>query len=230
MTCLFLTPAQVLTFIDDPTSLARSLQVSKRWHALLSDDAAWKLLCESHRYKKPKESIEIKNRDTTPAVQTPVQMEASDNINPFRGHGGFNSSPDLRTQSVDRFRNARTRGNLRKYPRELSYRTHFKQRYMIDSAWRHGGKMEHRQITPDHGVVTSLHLTDKYIVVALDNAKIHVFDTEGCHQKTLIGHMQGVWAMVPWEDTLVSGGCDRDVRVWNMATGYAFFPSLDTND
>jgi len=26
--------------------------------------------------------------------------------------------------------------------------------------------------------------------------------------------------MVPWGDLLVSGGCDRDVRVWNLATGY----------
>jgi F-box and WD-40 domain protein CDC4 len=25
--------------------------------------------------------------------------------------------------------------------------------------------------------------------------------------------------MVPWGDLLVSGGCDRDVRVWNLATG-----------
>jgi F-box and WD-40 domain protein CDC4 len=91
---------------------------------------------------------------------------------------------------------------------------------MVDTAWKHGGKVDHRQITPDHGVVTSLHLTDKYIVVALDNAKIHVFDTEGCHQKTLQGHVMGVWAMVPWDEILVSGGCDRDVRVWNMASGY----------
>ena len=67
--------------------------------------------------------------------------------------------------------------------------------------------------------MTSLHLTDKYIVVALDNAKIHVFDADGAHQKTLHGHVMGVWAMVPWDDYLVSGGCDRDVRVWNMATG-----------
>jgi F-box and WD-40 domain protein CDC4 len=102
----------------------------------------------------------------------------------------------------------------------MSYRSHFKQRYMVDMAWKHGGKVEHRQITPDHGVVTSLHLTDKYIVVALDNAKIHVFDTDGCHQKTLQGHLMGVWAMVPWDDILVSGGCDRDVRTWNLATGY----------
>jgi F-box and WD-40 domain protein CDC4 len=27
--------------------------------------------------------------------------------------------------------------------------------------------------------------------------------------------------MVPWDDILVSGGCDREVRAWNMATGWA---------
>lgn len=68
-------------------------------------------------------------------------------------------------------------------------------------------------------------------MVALDNAKIHVFNTDGYEQKTLQGHVMGVWAMVPWDDTLVSGGCDRDVRVWNMATGYANygFPEFCAN-
>jgi len=79
--------------------------------------------------------------------------------------------------------------------------------------------MTQGSITPDQGVVTSLHLTKKYIVVALDNAKIHVFNTKGQPQRVLQGHVMGVWAMVPWHDILVSGGCDRDVRVWNMATG-----------
>jgi F-box and WD-40 domain protein CDC4 len=90
---------------------------------------------------------------------------------------------------------------------------------LVESAWRKGGKVTPKHITPDQGVVTSLHLTRKYIVVALDNAKIHVFNTKGDHQKTLQGHVMGVWAMVPWDDILVSGGCDRDVRVWNMVTG-----------
>lgn len=102
---------------------------------------------------------------------------------------------------------------------EGSHRSHFKHRFLVESAWRKGGLMTAKHITPDPGVVTSLHLTKKYIVVALDNAKIHVFNTKGEHQKTLQGHQMGVWAMVPWDDILVSGGCDRDVRVWNMATG-----------
>ena len=111
-----------------------------------------------------------------------------------------------------------SRRNKRARPRS-THRSHFKHRYLVESAWKKGGQKTARHITPDQGVVTSLHLTKNYIVVALDNAKIHVFDTKGDHQRTLQGHVMGVWAMVPWDDMLVSGGCDRDVRVWNMATG-----------
>ena len=107
----------------------------------------------------------------------------------------------------------------RRRPKPISYKSHFKQRYMVETAWRSGGKAIARHITPDQGVVTSLHLTPNYIVVALDNAKIHVFAEDGRFLRTLSGHVMGVWAMVPWDDILVSGGCDRDVRVWNMATG-----------
>lgn len=109
----------------------------------------------------------------------------------------------------------------RRRPKAVSYRSHFKQRYQVETAWRSGGHVDTRQITPDQGVVTSLHLTPNYIIVALDNAKIHVFDTEGRHLRCLQGHVMGVWAMVPHQDILVSGGCDRDVRVWDLSTGMA---------
>lgn len=104
----------------------------------------------------------------------------------------------------------------------------------MEAAWRSGGTKIVKNITQENGVVTSLHLTPKYIIVALDNAKIHVFDTEGDSQRTMQGHIMGVWAMVPWGDTLVSGGCDRDVRVWDLKTGYDntnthFLCRLDTN-
>lgn len=104
-------------------------------------------------------------------------------------------------------------------PKLKSYKSHFKQRYLVEAAWRSGGSCVARNITQEGGVVTSLHLTSQYIILALDNAKIHVFDTEGNSQRTLQGHIMGVWAMVPWGDTLVSGGCDRDVRVWDLKSG-----------
>ncbi|KAL9097382.1 MAG: hypothetical protein Q9165_000277 [Trypethelium subeluteriae] len=228
---------RILTFIDDPTTLARSSQVSKRWRELVSDDMAWKSLCEKHAYRRlsneesqstpPQVTTTIPTPTTTTTITT-QQMEDSSlaqstKFSSFK-HIPPNplalptvvQAPDLlRTRSVDRAVPVRHR----RRPKAMSYRSHFKQRYQVETAWRSGGHVIPRQIQPDQGVVTSLHLTDRYIVVALDNAKIHVFDTEGQHQRTLQGHVMGVWAMVPWGDTLVSGGCDRDVRVWNMASG-----------
>jgi F-box and WD-40 domain protein CDC4 len=162
----------------------------------------WDLEAKSSQWLQPERSSRTEDATMKEQLDGPSSSAAAEN---------------LRTQSLDR-------GEKRKLSQRRSkattYRSHFKQRYMVETAWRSGGKVDARQITPDQGVVTSLHLTKKYIVVALDNAKIHVFDVNGSHQKTLQGHVMGVWAMVPWGDLLVSGGCDRDVRVWNLATGY----------
>ena len=184
---------------------------------------AWKSLCEKHAYRRMSE-------DTSPTTQSKPQHSYLDPDHPrfqppsaWRGlPSAAVSAPDLlRSKSLDRAITSSTMASRsRRRPKATTYRSHFKQRYQVETAWRIGGKVDQRQITPDQGVVTSLHLTDKYIVVALDNAKIHIFDTEGRHLRCLQGHVMGVWAMVPWGDTLVSGGCDRDVRVWDMATGY----------
>lgn len=211
---------RVLSFVDDPKTLARASQVSKKWRELLSDDMTWKILCEKHAYRRMSSDAED--------VVEPLSLPAS-----ARGPYGFgavsakraydlslagpsSSAPNL---SITTLTSATNSPRAKKRPQTQSYRSHFKQKYLVEAAWRKGGESIIKHITPDQGVVTSLHLTDKYIVVALDNAKIHVFNTVGEHQKTLKGHVMGVWAMVPWDDILVSGGCDRDVRVWNMATG-----------
>jgi len=204
----------VLSFIDDPKTLARASQVSKHWHGLLSDDLTWKKLCEKHSYRRlsgttamggalsssPNDAILF---SSYPAIPKETTFPAVSN-------SGFTSeiTPQYTHQSK------------RRRPKATSYKSHFKQRYMVETAWRTGGKAIARHITPDQGVVTSLHLTTDYIVIALDNAKIHVFDADGQILKTLTGHVMGVWAMVPWGNILVSGGCDRDVRVWDMASGY----------
>lgn len=72
---------------------------------------------------------------------------------------------------------------------------------------------------PGGSVATTVCLTSKAVVVALDNGQIHVCDLNGTHQKILEGHAKGVWAIDSWKDTLVSGGNDCDVRVWSLETG-----------
>ena len=235
---------RILTFIEDPRTLARSSQVSKRWRELVSDDMAWKSLCETYAYRR--RSDEGEGRSASAPRPAPMNIASSQPDNrysqhPYGYHPGFaqmhnpalaglsSSAPDLTRRTsmahssvLPPTLSARASSSKEKRrPKAMSYRSHFKQRYQVETAWRTGGKVDTRQITPDQGVVTSLHLTPNYIIVALDNAKIHVFDTEGRHLRCLQGHVMGVWAMVPYGDTLVSGGCDRDVRVWDLQSGQA---------
>ena len=188
----------------------------------MSDDQAWKTLGEKHAYRRMS-SDSMGSSFTTSASASQIlyghhmrsgsPSRTIDNMSAIEEHS---DSIGSLSDSVLATKTARSQKRMR--PRS-THRSHFKHRYLVESAWRKGGLMTARHITPDPGVVTSLHLTKKYIVVALDNARIHVFNIKGDHQRTLQGHVMGVWAMVPWDDILVSGGCDRDVRVWNMATG-----------
>ncbi|RMZ74958.1 hypothetical protein DV737_g5582, partial [Chaetothyriales sp. CBS 132003] len=213
---------RVLSYVNDPISLARASQVSRRWHKLLRDDLLWKDMCEKHAYWKDSEPSEDMAPFLLPqAARGPYNFTKLNAKRALDGaaiaFGPSSSAPDL-TIKAEAGQGGRSSPRGKKRQSQSHY-SHFRRKYMIEAAWRKGGQSIIKHITPDQGVVTSLHLTDRYIVVAMDNAKIHVFNTVGEHQKTLKGHVMGVWAMVPWEDILVSGGCDRDVRVWDMATG-----------
>lgn len=203
-----LTRLQILSFIDDPKVLARASQVSRRWRDLLSDDMTWKNLCVKHDYQRRLSEVQPPSRTGAPG-------RSDHSPNPQGPSESHSFSGALTSTSLP----ATFDGVANRRPVPRSYKSHFKQRYLVDAAWRAGGRNVSRNITQDGGVVTSLHLTSKYIIVALDNAKIHVFDTEGNALRTLQGHVMGVWAMVPWDDILVSGGCDRDVRVWDLSAG-----------
>lgn len=177
----------------------------------------WKNLCVKHDYnRRPSEIAHISGlRDQRPSISEnghSNSFPAAPNVSPTQITGSRSFDGSMPPSS-----------SLQQRPRLKTYKSHFKQRYLVEAAWRNGGNSVTRNITQEGGVVTSLHLTSKYIIVALDNAKIHVFDAQGDALRTLQGHVMGVWAMVPWNDTLVSGGCDRDVRVWNLTTGYVYF-------
>lgn len=197
--------------------------MSWRWRELLNDDITWKNLCEKHAY-----SVRRITEEDDPELCIARSAESRPGARPSNNlrrrltasnEQSVESAPELPRTLSGEWLPPSSYPSRRRRARPVSYRSQFKQKYMVESAWNKGGRCAQRHITPDQGVVTSLHLTPKYIVVALDNAKVHVYDTNGDNQKTLQGHVMGVWAMVPWDDILVSGGCDREVRVWNMATG-----------
>jgi len=175
----------------------------------------WKNLCVKHDYQRRLSEVQSSIPPYARPSYTPGQPSSD-----FASPGISGGPPPLAIpMSGSLSFDGSTSATSSSRPKLKSYKSHFKQRYLVDAAWRTGGRNITRNITQDGGVVTSLHLTSKYIIVALDNAKIHVFDTEGNAMKTLQGHVMGVWAMVPWDDILVSGGCDRDVRVWDLTTG-----------
>lgn len=203
---------QVLGFIDEPRSLARASRVSHHWHKLVNDDMLWMEMCKKYAYRKAPTPVRSDSYPYNPALRP--RRTADGTI-----LSASSSAPNLALPSTDSLSTIQKEKKRNLSQSQQSHYLHFRHKYMIEAAWRKGGICQPKHITPDQGVVTSLHLTDRYIVVAMDNAKIHVFNTSGDHQKTLKGHVMGVWAMVPWDDILVSGGCDRDVRVWNMATG-----------
>ncbi|KAI8357328.1 WD40-repeat-containing domain protein [Choanephora cucurbitarum] len=107
------------------------------------------------------------------------------------------------------------------------YRDYFKRRYSIASAWKQGGKITSIDGGFSQGLVTSLQFDEQFTVVGCDNHRIEVFDTQtGQKIRTLEGHEGGVWALQfkggspqDPERVLLSGGCDRDVRVWDLNRG-----------
>jgi hypothetical protein len=110
-------------------------------------------------------------------------------------------------------------------------KTWLDQLFDIDNAWRHGGLLTTNTITqkvqPDpeepeeaHDVATCLEVTDHHIILALDTGLISIFNHNGQHLRSLHGHTGGVWAIAIYGEILVSGSVDREVRVWDIVTGY----------
>ncbi|KAI8338947.1 WD40-repeat-containing domain protein [Chlamydoabsidia padenii] len=205
----------VVSFIQDPHTLGTMACVSKYWYHLLKDETTWKNMCELYQYEPYYHYYNNNNMLSRMMVETPSFSNDVSNNNNTLNHR--QSISQQHTNDVDTITG-------------FSYRELFIRKYNIISAWKHGGQIK----VVDQGLeglVTSLQCDDKYIVVGCENYRIEVFDTAtGNKVRSLVGHEGGVWALEFKGDdvleqgkeqqrVLVSAGCDRDVRVWNLETG-----------
>ncbi|KAL6308815.1 WD40-repeat-containing domain protein [Sparassis latifolia] len=194
----------VLSFVDDPKTLARASQVSKYWNYLLDDSWLWRRMCVTHGFETDNES------------QSPGRM--------LRGASEALASSSKRavyypTNTVLPFA-------LRSHSFDsaFSYRQHFKYAYVTNTNWLHGGRLlrSHRvpllsptqqptaQPAPNvpgvpalsSAIPTSVAVDANWVVVGLANSRIHVFSAKtGVLSRTLVGHESGVWAVA-----LIKGG------------------------
>ncbi|KAL9009812.1 MAG: hypothetical protein Q9173_005187 [Seirophora scorigena] len=166
--------SQVLEYVDDPKTFVRASSVSRRWRELVSDDQAWKALYDKHEYRRMSaDSAGSSFANNIPTTTTQGQWGfLPRSASPPRTMDNMSSIDENSVNASGASAALPTRKAKRPRPKS-THRSRFKHRYMVESAWRKGGRMKAKHITPDQGVVTSLHLTKKYIVVALDNAKIH---------------------------------------------------------
>lgn len=220
---------RIISFIDDPKTLARASQVSRLWYLILSDDLTWKELCKTHHYRRlsaavgstpniPRGSFLVDNR----AAEIGLGAANAGSSNTYRSsaiHGPNPETNNAIATGLNDFVESQYYPEAMKHTAPTNYRSHFKHQYMVNTAWQSGGRLAAKYVINHSGVVTSLIMTSKYIAFSLDSSKIFVFGEDGKLLRSLLGHTMGVWALNIWGDTLVSGGCDRDIRVWNIKTG-----------
>ncbi|TFK20265.1 WD40 repeat-like protein [Coprinopsis marcescibilis] len=188
----------ILSFVDDPTSLARASQVSRHWRSLVHEESVWKRMCHVHGFDYNIQSSEARSR-------TRKHTTGHDWDTRWKGKAKAQPTP-----------------HRRRRPRPVetfSYRLHFRNSYITMTHWRKGGHLlrSHRipVITPESGVVTSLALDADWVVVGLANSKVQVYRAQtGVLARTLVGHDLGVWCVYlvskgGWMATPPSTSSDR---------------------
>ena len=103
-------------------------------------------------------------------------------------------------------------GNVRKPDFLAMYRLN----HAVQCNWHEGSYKQISIPGPVQAIVTSLQFDEERLVIATDNATfglIEIYDSRtGVHLCQLKEHEGGVWALEFQGNTLLSGGCDRDLR------------------
>ena len=187
----------ILSFVDHPRTLARISCVSRKWHALVQDEQAWRGLASAYHFD--------------PTLHGPCEPDTdeSDTIGVTHSH-----LPNVLTlprlpRPPRALQQAQSSQALFKYAWSTCmfpvFSWLFPLRILMPPHptvvnWKRGGRClrAHRipVLDPDSGVVTSVALDADWLVAGLANHRIHVFSTHtGSLVRTLVGHELGVWAV-----------------------------------
>ncbi|KAJ7281976.1 WD40 repeat-like protein [Mycena rebaudengoi] len=190
----------VLSFIDEPRTLARASCVSRRWRAMVADEAIWRGMCIRMGYG---------SREPKPVQAPPPATDDDDPLEEMEEFAPFPMDPPLQWLAAKK-RKAKAPAvpSPSQLPPSFSYHAHFKQSHTTMMNWRYGGTLlrAHRMLptaAPPNGgtvnsidVITSVALDKDWVVVGLANSKIHVFSSRtGVLARTLVGHDAGVWGV-----------------------------------
>ncbi|KAG2042761.1 WD40-repeat-containing domain protein [Suillus americanus] len=187
----------ILSYVDDPCTLARASQVCKRWHDLVADDWLWKVLCDTYSFRADTEDKSSTNLFEDDESWDETDKFTSNSIDPWLVARDRLKRQELTSvshwgpYSSDELLHPRT---------QFSHQEYFRRAYGTMLNLRKGGNIlrAHRMPipTPDSGVVTSVALDTEWVVVGLANSKIHLFSAiTGVLSRTLTGHELGVWAV-----------------------------------
>ncbi|WVQ76907.1 hypothetical protein IAR50_006585 [Cryptococcus sp. DSM 104548] len=178
----------ILSFVDDPKTLARCAQVSHYWNALLQDDATWRYHFSLHHSPDSSSSLAALASYSPFTKRRTAEKEKS---------RSFSTPKRLTPFGFER--RIATLPSSRLLPPMLgnTYQSIVALSYLRKTNWMTGGLLLAKHLSVDDSVVTSLCMDDNFIVVGMANHTIQVFSAEtGAWTRVLEGHAAGVWAMV----------------------------------
>ncbi|OCH84771.1 WD40 repeat-like protein [Obba rivulosa] len=219
----------IISFLDDPQTLARASRVSRHWNRLLADDWIWRRLCHIHGFSSGEEPYsneeqrsvqeDIQDDEDVANMLIPPSPSPPSSVIGFHKHSIRHSIAS--SLALSTFGASITQpGPL---PRLSSYEQ-FRYQYTTTKNWLHGGRIlrihrvpllsHHLPLPqgpnpmpaalppPSTAIPTSIALDSVWLVVGLANSRILVFSARtGVLSRTLVGHDSGVWAVA-----LIKGG------------------------
>ncbi|CDO75199.1 hypothetical protein BN946_scf184794.g6 [Trametes cinnabarina] len=222
----------ILSFIDDPRTLARASLVSKYWNELVKDEYIWKKMCIRHGFSRDAEAVQAYRREH-------LHQEALARDNLLGLPGASDGEAPLSPVFLPR--------NFRPQPPnfEFPYRKFFIHEYIRTSNWLNKGKLLriHRAqlyppppdqtmpgqlgpnepaAPPNPAIPTSVAIDAEWLSFPdpfADSGQRPERPDVG--KPSYPGGSSDGWGQP--NALVVSGGCDKELRVWDVKSGYCVY-------